>query len=118
MNRVASPRRALYGGILLSFMLLWCTALGPLPARAAADPAVERLPACEPASTAPDCVPVCNAPQQGVAKEPAPPPSASVTVAAAHSALLEWATTAAPLRPARAPLAGPPLYLTLHRFLK
>lgn len=117
MNQVVSPHRAFYGGILLSVVLLWCTALGPLPARAAADAAVERLPACESTSAVPDCVPVCNAPQQGIAKEPALPPSASVTIAAAHSALFEWRTIATPRRPARVQLAGPPLYLRLHRLL-
>lgn len=117
MNRVASPRRAWYGGILFSLVLLWCTALGSVPTRAAADPAVERLPACESTSAVPDCVPVCNAPQQGIAKEPALPPSASVVLAAAHSEPFEWEDVAAPLRAARMPLAGPPLYLKLHRLL-
>lgn len=120
MNRVARPRRSLYGGILLSLVLLWCMALGPLPASAAADPSVQPLPDCACCGTASgtsDCVSVCNAPQLVVAKDLGLPPSLSVPAAAAHSALVEWKAVATGLHPSRTQLAGPPLYLRLHRLL-
>lgn len=120
MNRVASPRRALYGGVLLSLVLLWCMSFGPLPARAAAEAATQPSPACaccNPTSGMPECGSVCNAPQQTVTKELALPLGASVVPAAAHSEPFEWEDVAAPLRAARMPLAGPPLYLRLHRLL-
>lgn len=120
MNRVASPRRALYGGILLSLVLLWCMSFAPLPARAAAEAAIQPSPACaccNPASGMPECGSVCNAPQQTVIKDLAPPLGATALLAAAHSEPFEWEDVAAPLRAARTPLAGPPLYLRLHRLL-
>ena len=120
MNRVASPRRALYGGILLSLVLLWCTALGALPARAAADPSVQApsdCACCNPASGMPECASVCNAPQQTAIKDVALPPSAPFSMAAAQPAPVKWEDAAAPLRPARTLLAGPPRYLRLHRLL-
>ncbi|MBI2295380.1 MAG: hypothetical protein HYU76_04930 [Betaproteobacteria bacterium] len=115
---MARPRRALHGGILLSLVLLWCMSFGPLPARAAAEAATQPSPACaccNPASGMPECGSVCNAPQQAVMKDLALPLGASFILAAAHSEPFEWADVAAPLRAARTPLAGPPLYLRLHR---
>ena len=117
---MASLRRAGYSGIVLSLVLLWCMSFGPLPARAAAEAATQPSPACaccNPASGMPECASVCNAPQQTVVKDLALPVGPSVVLAAAHSALFEWEDVAAPLRAARMPLAGPPLYLRLHRLL-
>jgi len=120
MNRVARPRRAFYGGILLSLVLVWCMSVGAQPARAAAEAAAQPGPTCaccNPASGMPECASVCNAPQQMAIKNLALPLGPSVVLAATHSALLEWKDVAAPLRVARTPLAGPPLYLKHHRLL-
>lgn len=117
MNRVASARRTVYGGILLSLVLLWCTALGLLPARAAAEPSVQPLSSCNSASVGADCPSVCNAPLQAAADEQAPPSGGLVIAPAVPLAPLVRIDVATPLHLARAPLAGPPLYLRLHRLL-
>lgn len=120
MNRIAKPRGAFYGGIVLSLVLVWCMSVGAQPARAAADAATEpasTCACCNTASGAPECASVCNAPQQTAIKDLALPLGASVVPAATHSALLEREDVAAPLRAARTPVAGPPLYLRLHRLL-
>lgn len=120
MNRVARPRHAFYGGILLSVVLLWCMSFAPLPARAAAEAATQPSPACaccNPASGMPECASVCNAPQQTVMKDLAPALGATVLLTAALSEPFEWEDVSAPLRGARTPLTGPPLYLRLHRLL-
>lgn len=120
INRVANPRRAWYRGMLLSLVLLWCMALGSFPASAAAHPSVQPLSdcaCCGTASGASDCVSVCNAPQHVVAKDLGLLPSIPVPAAGAHHALVEWKTVATSLHSPRTLLAGPPLYLKLHRFL-
>lgn len=120
MSQVARARRALYGGIPLSLVLLWCMSFGPLPARAAAEAATQPSPVCaccNPASGMRECASVCNAPQQTVMKDLAPALGATVLLTAALSEPFEWEDVSAPLRGARTPLTGPPLYLRLHRLL-
>ena len=120
LNEVTKPRGAFIGGILLSLVLLWCISFGPLPASAAppaASPPVPACGCCNPASVAPECAPVCSNPQPTVIKDLTLLPGPSVVPAAAGSALLEREDLAPPLRVARAQVAGPPLYLRLHRLL-
>lgn len=119
MNRITYPRRALNGGILIALVLLWCTMSSALPVWAAGDSAVQQLPgsACQPVPGALGCVSVCNAAKHGVAQGSALPPNLPTTVAVTCRALVEWNTVAEPFNPPRRLLAGPPLYLTLHRLL-
>lgn len=121
-NRMARVRGALYRGILLSILLLWCTSFSLMPTHAAADAAAQpnsNCTCCNPTSGTTEHASsvVCNALPHTVIKDLTLPLGTSVIPAAAHSAPFEWEDVAAPFRAAPTPLAGPPLYLRLHRFL-
>lgn len=121
MNQVAKSRGAFYSGMLLSLALVWCMSIGAAPARAAADAAVQPASTCACCNSAPgipECASVCNTPQHTAIKDFAPPPSPSLVLSTTDSAFLEWDNVAAPRRAVRTPVAGPPLYLKLHRLLK
>lgn len=120
MSWVPDPRCIFLWGVALLFALPSCTALGPMPAQAAAQESVQPVPGsacCDSASTLPNSVSVCNAPQQVVAKKPALLPDTPLPVATVRQAPAEWHTVAASANPRRTLLAGPPLYLRLHRLL-
>lgn len=121
-NRMARLHGALYRGIVLSLLLLWCTSFSLMPTRAAADAAAQpssNCACCTSTSGTPEHTSsvVCNALPHTVVKDLTLPLGASVILAAAHSVLFEWEDVAAPLRAAPPPLAGPPLYLRLLRLL-
>jgi hypothetical protein len=122
VNRVARLRRALYRSILLSLLLLWCTSVSLMPARAAVGataPSNSACACCNPAPGTPERASsvVCNALPQTVVKDLTLPLGTSVILAEAHSGLFEWEDVAPPLRAAPPRLAGPPLYLRLHHLL-
>lgn len=119
-HRTARSRGAVYRAILPSFLLLWCTTFGLMPALAAPDGASGAGSACAccipaPGTTDHDSSVVCSALPQASTIDVALLPGPATIPGASNSGLVEWNPLAAPILVTSPLFKGPPLYLALLR---